>query len=350
MKIIIGVVFFFLTNPAFSIEEITPYKFSDIEYEKGFAEYAIPESAIFSTARSQKNAPDVTYYFSKPKNCTEFPIAIFCTGSSSRESISSVIHVHRYFLKEFVDLGVGLITLEQWGISGGKIDVDDFMRHYTRTQRLMDHISVIECLLKKPPLGWNGKLIFVGVSEGGPLVTALTTKYSHITIATVNWSGAGDWVWREELWSFLEGMRNEMVSSLPWYIKLRSYLPRWFPYSISLYLPKTRMEYDAVMDKTLEDPSPDKELMGMTYMYHADSLNWPRVYYEGINSPYLAVAGVKDTLIKSSDAFVEKAKKAGANITYFRIPDMDHYVRKRPDILHESFRWLKEQCIQQSQP
>ena len=52
---------------------------------------------------------------------------------------------------------------------------------------------VINHLLKDPPKGWSGKFIFVGVSEGGPLVTALTAEYADITLATINWSGAGDW-------------------------------------------------------------------------------------------------------------------------------------------------------------
>jgi len=36
-------------------------------------------------------------------------------------------------------------------------------------------------------------------------------------------------------------------------------------------------------------------------------------------------------------------KKPNYSVTYFRIPDMDHYVRKSPDIIEQSFTWLKEQ-------
>ena len=340
IAVIISLIFF--NNSVFAEEEITPYKWSDAEYNNGFLEYMIPKSSVFAVARSQRNAPVITYYFSKPKQHKEFPIAIFCTGSSSEESISSVIHVHRYFLREILDLGVALITLEQWGVNGSQINVGEFMDHYTRTQRLIDHRAVIQNLLENPPQGWNGKLIFVGVSEGGPLVTTLTSEYSDITLATVNWSGAGDWNWREELWFFLEGMRDEMLSGVPWHIKIRSYLPSWAPYFVNLYLPKTRLEYDEVMNQTLANPTSEKELMGMTYMYHADSLNWPKVHYEAIRSPYLVVAGENDTIIKSCDEFVEKAKQAGVKITYLRVSGMDHYVRKRQDVLDQSFQWLQK--------
>ena len=338
--ILIGMIFY--SNLAFAAEGITPYKFSNAEYKNGLPEYNIPESSVFSVARSQKNAPNITYYFSKPKQGKKYPIAILCTGSSSRKSISSVIHVHRYFLKEFLDLGVALITLEQRGVNGNQINANEFMQHYTRSQRLIDHRAVINYLLKNPSEGWNGKFIFVGVSEGGPIVTKLTSEYADRTLATINWSGAGDWSWREELWAFMVGMRDEMLSSVPWYIKMRSYLPNWMPYSVNLYLPKTRVEYDAVMDKTLTNLTSEKELIGMTYMYHADALNWPETDYKNLKSPYLVVAGDKDTLIRSSDEFVRKAEQTGVNITYLRVHGMDHYVRKRQDILDKSFEWLKK--------
>jgi dipeptidyl aminopeptidase/acylaminoacyl peptidase len=57
----------------------------------------------------------------------------------------------------------------------------------------------------------------------------------------------------------------------------------------------------------------------------------------------LVVAGTKDSIIDSSDAFVCKAKEAGAPVTYMRILDMDHYVRKKEDVIKESFDWLKKQ-------
>ena len=78
-------------NLALAADDITPYKFSDAEYQHGLPEYKIPESSVFSVARPQERAPDIIYYFSKPKQVKEYPIAIFCSGSETRESISSVI-------------------------------------------------------------------------------------------------------------------------------------------------------------------------------------------------------------------------------------------------------------------
>lgn len=102
------------------------------------------------------------------------------------DDITSIIHFHRYFLKEFLDLGVGVITIEQQVIDGNHVKKTEFMQPYTRSNRLSDHRTVIEHLKKHPPQGWNGKLPFLGVSEGGTIVTTLTTDYSELTLATIN--------------------------------------------------------------------------------------------------------------------------------------------------------------------
>mgnify|MGYP003463990338 CR=1 FL=1 len=41
------------------------------------------------------------------------------------------------------------------------------MAHYTRSQILSNYQQVINYIKKYPPVGWNGKLALLGVSEGG---------------------------------------------------------------------------------------------------------------------------------------------------------------------------------------
>jgi pimeloyl-ACP methyl ester carboxylesterase len=279
---------------------------------------------------------------SKP-NKPSFPIAIICGGSSSKDDINSIIHVHRYILKEFLDLGVAVLTVEQRGVDGSKVNVNEFMDHYTRSERLKDHQTLINHLKSHPAKGWNGKFIFMGVSEGGPIVTSLTTQYSDRTIATINWVGADGWSWRDELWVFIK----DMEKNLPWHLKLQMLLPKWMNFSIDSNLSQSRQEFDNIMDETITNPTADKEFMGMTYKYHADALSYPPPDYNKIRTPFLVVAGVKDTIIQSSDEFVQKAKNAGAPITYMRIEDMDHIVRKRPDVVKKSFEWLNQQLLRE---
>lgn len=330
----------FCINIGFAAHEITPHKFTDDEMRKGGPAYKIPKSSRFTTKRpGTPNVPDIIYYLSKPQNET-FPIAILCGGSSLQKNIFSIIHFHRYFLKEFLDLGVAVLTVEQQGVDGSKVNVDEFMRNYTRSSRLSDHRAVIEHLKENPPLGWNGELIFLGVSEGGPIAMTLTSEYPDITIATMNLSGAGDFSWRDELWDFI----CDLFVKVPWYIKLLARLSQWIPFPLDLYLPKSRQEYDQRMEEIIKNPMADLKFLGMTYKYHADAMqNYPKLEYEKIKTPLLVVTGVNDSILASSDAFVQKARQAGVSVPYMRVEQMDHYVRKRPDIIAASFDWLKMQ-------
>jgi pimeloyl-ACP methyl ester carboxylesterase len=312
-----------------SAEEITPYKFTD-----SMPYYEIPASSRFAVNSSEAGAPNIISYFSAPK-ADSYPIAILCGGSSSAADIQSIIHFHRYFLQEFLDLNVGVITLEQRGVNGNEVNIKEFIEHYTRSNRLKDHQLVIDHLMLNPPKGWNGNFIFLGVSEGGPIVTSLTGLYSGNTLATVNWSGAGEWSWREELWVFIQKLLIDN-SDCPHQVKLQDC-------KICSEKITSRHHYDALMDTIILNPTSDECFLGMTYKYHADAMLYPRVDYKKIRTPFLVVAGAKDTIIHSSDAFVEKAKNSDVNVTYLRVEDMDHYVRKRPDIINRSFEWLKDQ-------
>jgi len=323
-----------------SAEEITPYKYSNQEGEKGLSAYQIPASSRFVLKRP--NNSELIYYLSKPQR-QSFPIAILCGGSSSKNDICSIIHFHRYFLKEFLDLGSAVLTIEQQGVDGDVIHVDEFMEHYTRSARLMDHKQVIEYITSNSPKGWNGKFILLGASEGGPLVTSLTISYSEKILATINWSGAGDWSWRDELWFFIKDLERNIPWYFKWYLKMRMILPKWMSSSVDFYVPHSREEYDGVMDEAIQDPVTSKEFMGMTYKYHADALKkYPKHEYDKLKTPFLVVAGTQDSIIQSCDLFVQKAKNSGASITYMRIQDMDHYIRHRPEVIEQSFKWLKE--------
>jgi dienelactone hydrolase len=323
-------------------KEITPYKLYDHikspEDLKKFS-YKIPASSRFIAKRKEADAPDIVYYMTRPKIDKTYPIAILCGGSTSKEDIVSIIHFHRYFLKEFLDLGVAVLTVEQWGVDGPHVDEKAFMKHYTRSRRLQDYCHVIEHLQKYPPKGWNGKLVFLGVSEGGPIVNTLTTKYPDITLATINWCGAGNHNWREELWQFMTQMAKDDPNFTKenkcdeHHIKNCGTCAKHVS-DIHWFREKT--------NETLKNPTPHKTLYGMTYMYHADALTYPPCDYPKIKTPVLIVAGTKDPIIKSCDAFVKKAQKLSqGKITYLRVDDMDHYVRKRQDILDKSFEWLK---------
>jgi alpha-beta hydrolase superfamily lysophospholipase len=294
------------------------------------AEYDIPSSIRFTCDR-QDTSSEIVYYFKKPVISTDnYPILILCEGSSLKGDLESVMFMFKYFEEQVAALDVGFITVEQWGIDGNTIDEETFFDHYSRTQRFNDHMQVIKHLENHPPNGWNGQLIFLGVSEGGPLVTALTTSCSR-TLATVNWSGAGDWPWAEEVWAFFEDMRKK----------------EGLPSEILNSIPSSKEEYNALVEQIKLNPSRTEWFAGMTYFYLADAFQQAPTKYDQIRSPFLIVQGTEDSTIESCDEFVRKAKEAGAPIEYIRVEGMDHYIRKRPDIIDQSFEWLKNQLDKQ---
>ncbi|CAO5678440.1 MAG: hypothetical protein HEEMFOPI_00352 [Holosporales bacterium] len=323
MKFMIFALMSFFHLMAVSINSMPPSQDED----KLPTFYEVSVSSRFTLCRSKVNDPEIIYYFSKPQK-GKYPIFIFCGGSTSRDDIRSVLYLHLYYLKEIMNLGCGVLTVEQWGIDGNTIDADAFIKHYTRTQRLIDHKMVIKSLIKNPPQNWNGKIILFGASEGGILVTELASEFSDCVIATINWSGAGDWSWREELWAFIKNQKSESPD----------FLIQEHPIKETL----SRECFNLIMDETLQNPTPNKDFLGMTYLYHADAQNFPDIDYTKIKSPYLVVSGALDSFVQSSDDFAKKALQAGVNITYHRIEGMDHFIRKNPRAVAQTFSWLEE--------
>lgn len=302
------------------------------------AEYDIPPSIRFTLER-EESFPPIVYYFSPPDTSNKpFPIFIICDGSESKGSERSIFFVRDFFEERVRSLDAGYLAIEKCGIDGNEIDKPEFWSRYTRSQRLKDHIQVIRHLEEHPPAGWNGQFIFAGVSEGGPLVTDLSILCPN-TIATINWSGAGDWSWGDELWQFFEHWKKNSF-----WLRIYDSIPRWVPFSSDI--PSTRSEFDALVQEIIANPSPDLWMGGMTYLYHADAFQKPPADYSKIRTPFLVVAGAEDSIIESCDQFVQKSLDAGAPVTYFRVDGMDHYIRKRPDVIDQSFVWVQEQIVE----
>ncbi|MBP9842216.1 MAG: hypothetical protein KBC64_07345 [Simkaniaceae bacterium] len=286
------------------------------------------EPPRFCLSREEGNSP-IVYYLSAPQ-VESYPILVICDGSGKRSGLFM-----RECLTSWLEpLQVGVLTVEKWGIDGSEIDEEEFWNHYTRSQRLHDHAEVIHYLENDPPKGWDGRLIFIGASEGGPLVMDLSIMFKT-TLATMNWAGAGDWPWQDELWEFFEHWKSHSL-----WMRIYAALPRWLPFTLDM--PSSRDQYDELVQHILENPTRAERLAGMTYLYHADAFQQQSIDYSKIHASLLVVTGTEDPNITSSDQFVLKAEEAGAEVTYMRVQGMDHYIRHRPDIIEASFAWLKD--------
>lgn len=296
-----------------------------------------PTAAQLSARMSINNAEDnqTVFYLTKPTK-KSFAIAVLCEGSTNPDDIESVWWVYQFEqFNALKEMGIGILAIEKDGIDAEVIDKERFFANYTRTRRFRDHVAVIDHLLKNPPDGFNGRLIFIGASEGGPLANQLSIYYPQ-TLATINWSGADDKPWADDLWD--------------WGVQMR----KWHPFLSWLYslwnkVPKTRKEFDKVMAEAVKDPSDKRWFLGMTYRYHGDAMKIRALDYSKIHAPMLMVCGTKDSLIDSCDSFAAKAKNAHAPITYWRIEGMEHSISKnKENLIHRSFEWLKHLLEKQS--
>lgn len=286
-----------------------------------------PTSAQIDARMSIHHEDNETiFYFIKPAK-NRFPIVVICQGSTTPDDIQSIWPLTEF--AQFASLkDSGILVVEKDGVDAGKVDKDRFFANYTRSKRFHDHVAVIDHLIEKPPEGFDGRLVFIGSSEGGALANRLSIHYPQ-TMATINWSGASDHSWPDELWTWIEQARNEHPF-LTWFYT-------WWHKA-----PKTREEFDKVMAETLKDPSHKRWFLGMTYRYHADAINTLALDYKKIHAPMLIVCGTKDSLISSCDSFVSNAQHVKAPITYWRVEDMEHRIsQNKQDIIPKSFEWLR---------
>ncbi len=311
--------------------------FISIYAEEG--SYDIPPSIRFTLEKEEStgNFP-LVYYLSYPQEGeASYPIFVLCDGSEYKGGEGSVYHVRKFFEQKVGELHAGYLTVEKYGIDGNQKDLQQFWQNYTVSQRLKDHLQVISYIEKNPPIGWNGKFIFAGIAEGALIATDLSLLLSDNTLATVNWSAAPNYAWDDHLWNFLAEDKKVSLSR-----KIQDAMPRWTPFSSDV--PSNRDDFDILFHKALANPTSDHWFAGLTYLYHADALQRATVDPTKIKKPFLLVSGTKDCIIESCDQFAKEGWEAGAPITYFRIEGMDHYIRKHPDVINQSFDWLKT-CI-----
>lgn len=77
----------------------------------------------------------------------------------------------------------------------------------------------------------------------------------------------------------------------------------------------------------------------MTYKYHADAQTIIPLNYSVIDVRTLVVIGEKDPNIKMANNLY-KSLAHKENITYLKIKDFDHYVRKSKEAVSKTFSWL----------
>lgn len=284
----------------------------------------------YSIKRNSIESSNITYFVSKPRDVTSYPIVIMVGGSTDKQSLDSIVNFQHYFESDLNNNHLGTLAVDKWGIDHQMINESVVMTHYTRTQIFNDYQQVIDYIQKNPPKGWNGKFAVLGVSEGGPIAEKLAENNKDIQ-AVVLWSGAIDSSWRDTLWLDMHQIYNDVCIPLK--------MPVADCYDVS-----NKDKFESRINLILNNQSSESYFFNMTNMYVADGVTFSRPDYTKLaNHNVLVVTGVKDTIITSSDDFYKKAKQNHVKIDYWRIDGMDHKIRNHPDLINNTFIWLKQQ-------
>lgn len=287
-----------------------------------FTEYSLKSNSV-------KDA-NLDYFISSPESAISYPIVILVGGSTDKEHLDSIIGFQKYFESDLNVNHLGTLAVDKIGINNQVVNKDVTMQHYTRTQILNDYQQVISYVKKNPPKGWNSKFAILGVSEGAPIAEKLAEENKDIQ-AVVLWSGAIDSSWRDTLWLDMHKIYEEVC------------VPLKNPIADCLDV-VSKDNFESRINIILSNPSPESYFFNMTNMYVADGINFPTPDYTKLaNRNVLVVTGVKDTIINSSDEFDKKAQANNVKIDYWRVDGMDHKIRNRPDLISDTFVWLKEQ-------
>ncbi len=263
----------------------------------------------------------LTYYLECPSVTDSYPLMLVLEGSFVEElGPQSILRLHDALGQSLLDSGLGMMTMERRGVDGTHIDIDLFHRFNTPSQRLSDHLQLIELLKAHPPPNWNGKLIILGGSEGGPVAIKLANATNPAAIIAL--VGCGDQTFAEYFWQVLQTISPEDKRSAA--------------------LPEDRVSYEARIEMMKANPDPTRFWAGQSFLYWADALGQSE-YREflGLKCPAFVVTGSEDIGCDSTDGLIAMARESGKDVTYLRIEGMGHDVLDPQwEVLPQILKWI----------
>lgn len=252
------------------------------------------------------NKYEHTYYLETPSK-SFFPIIVAIEGSfDKKKGPRSIIGLHHVLSTPLLEAGFALVTLERRGVKGIEVDETLFHQFNLPSQRLADHVGFVEHLKENPPPGWDGRLIILGGSEGGPVAIKLSHKIAPDGCIIL--AGCQDEPFKELIWDFVQFSKMSDLKN-------------------GQYLPATREEFDWQCERMKLDPDPTKWWLGQTYLYWSEALDQTEAEeFLGLRCPVMVVAGSKDLKTESTDRLVEKGLSQGQEVNYLRVEGMGHQV------------------------
>jgi pimeloyl-ACP methyl ester carboxylesterase len=264
----------------------------------------------------------LTYYLDFPNDIGSFPLMVILEGSFvEKVGPKSVLDLHRKLVQPVLDSGIGIVAMDKRGVDGDQIDVAFFHRFNTVSQRLSDHIRLIQRLKANPPANWNGQLVILGGSEGGPI--AIKLAHESDPAACIVLVGCGDQTFAEYIWNAIQ--------------KIAPSEHRRFA-----MLPEDREAYNSQIEMMKEHPDPMRFWFGQSFLYWSDALDQSEhLEFLNLKCPVFVVSGSEDIECVSTDRLVAMAKKQQQDVSYLRIDGMGHDVlQPQWDVMRQVLGWL----------
>lgn len=262
----------------------------------------------------------LTYYLDIPDS-DSYPLLLVLEGSFVEEvGPRSILGLHKVLAQPLLESGIGLVFMEKRGVGKDHVDVALFHRFNTVSQRINDHLQLIQHLKSHPPQNWNGQLVILGGSEGGPI--AIKLAHAAHPAACVVLAGCGDQPFAEFIWHVIETIAPE-----------DRHLAN---------LPIDRTSYEAQIKTMKAEPDSTRFWFGQSYFFWADALDQTE-YQEflSLKCPAFVVSGSEDIDCVSTDRLIAMAKKNHQNVTYLRVEGMGHKVLDPQwGVLEQIIKWL----------
>ncbi len=250
------------------------------------------------------------YYFEAPENRENYPLLLVIEGSFDIErGPESILRLQKKFGELVLPMGVGVLTVEKRGVDGNEVDLDEFHRCNTVTNRFKQHLELINRLEKDPPIGWNGKLAILGGSEGSAVAIKLAEKV--MPSACIAIVPQGNQTFKEYVWGevarFPGSMRADLLSG------------------VEGVLPGSKEAFESQIELMKREPDPFRFWFGQSYLYWTDAAELGvEKEFLNLSCPAFVITGSEDLGCPSTDHLVQIAIENGQQVIYLKVEGMGH--------------------------
>jgi dienelactone hydrolase len=134
----------------------------------------------------RSDGTNIRFYLETPLQ-TAFPIVVIIQGSTCDSSWNLFQQTKGYF----VSYGIGVVSVEKYGLNESTKDCpQSYLQNNTIQQRISDHLMFVN-FLRNNLKGWNGKIVWVGGSEGGQVGSLVAPLVSETAAVAMLASGGG---------------------------------------------------------------------------------------------------------------------------------------------------------------